>query len=136
MLYRELDIFKPGADPQWRSSYHCTHNENSLLCRGRIHTTSEWKTTKRGRTFQWGIFKNINHNHDPNSESGGKPLASTSKCDLQDREKEYNAGSIGNYEAIYESTQVSCKCFIKKSFNISSMPKPLMGCSTNGLYRQ
>ncbi|KAI1731476.1 hypothetical protein Ddc_00294 [Ditylenchus destructor] len=105
-FYRGLDILKPGVDPQWRSSYHCIHSEDGLLCRGRIHTTGEWKTTKRDRTFQWGVFKNVNHNHDPDTDDDGKALASTSKCELQSRETEYHAGNMENYEGIYESNQV------------------------------
>lgn len=66
VFYRDLDPLKPDANPELRSSYHCSHNCNSLnKCHARIYTTGNWEIDKRGRGYQWGMFRKERHNHEP-----------------------------------------------------------------------
>ncbi|KAI1691161.1 c2H2-type zinc-finger domain-containing protein [Ditylenchus destructor] len=63
-FYRNLDPHTPNADHQFLASFHCSLKDQKN-CHGRVHTTANWETDKRGRKFQWGIIKNGNHNHEP-----------------------------------------------------------------------
>ncbi|KAI1718318.1 hypothetical protein DdX_06740 [Ditylenchus destructor] len=125
-FYRDMDPLEPGADPECNQFYHCSRNENDQQkCKAQIYTTEEWKVDKKGREYQYGIFKTEGHSHEPDSGDNTEDVAhidnhepmhneSTMDCSFV-RECEVNAQETdngsrspdrNNHEAIHNESTV------------------------------
>ncbi|KAI1705267.1 hypothetical protein DdX_13735 [Ditylenchus destructor] len=76
-LYRKLDSPKLIADLEWHQTYRCSMSDQEN-CRARIYTSGLLEKNKHGDKFQWGTFKNCNHNHgsDQNLNEESKEIVS------------------------------------------------------------